>query len=69
MKTKSSICPKKKQRELIFDRDVLTCEYHCAMLSGLSLIADSLIAKAAKQEKLDVLICGTGAGVLSMFIR
>ncbi len=69
MKTKSTLCPKKKQRELVFDRDILTCEYHCAMLSGLSLVADHLITKASNNEKLHILVCGTGAGALSMFIR
>lgn len=69
MKAKSSICPKKKQRELIFDRDVLTCEYHCAMLAGLSLIGETLIEKAKNAEKLNVLVLGTGAGVFSMFLR
>ena len=43
MKTKSAICPKKKQRELIFDRDILTCEYHSAMFAGMSLIGDHLV--------------------------
>lgn len=69
MKTKSAICPKKKQRELIFDRDVLTCEYHSAMLAGLSLIGDDLVQKAKDAVKLNVLVLGTGAGVLPMFIR
>ena len=69
MKAKSSICPKKKQKELVFERDILTCEYHCAMLSGLSLISDHLDQKAKDGEKLRVLICGTGAGVFTMFVR
>jgi len=68
MKAKSSICPKKKQRELIFDRDLLTFEAHCAMISGLSLIGETLIQKAKNSEKLNVLVLGTGAGVLPMFL-
>lgn len=69
MKAKSSICPKKKQRELIFDRDLLTFEAHCAMISGLSLIGEALIEKAKNFAKLNVLVLGTGAGVLPMFLR
>jgi spermidine synthase len=69
MKVQSSILPHKKQRVEIFDRDVLTCEYHSAMLAGLSLVADSLVEKAKLNEKINVLILGTGAGVLAMFIR
>ena len=69
MQAKSPICPKKKQRELIFDRDVLTCEYHSAMLAGLSLIGDALIEKCKLGHKLSILVLGTGAGVFSMFLR
>jgi spermidine synthase len=69
MQAKSPICPKKKQRELIFDRDVLTCEYHSAMLAGLSLIGDHLVEKVKAGEKINVLVLGTGAGVFSMFLR
>ena len=39
------------------------------MLSGLSLIQSQLEEKAKAGEKLRVLICGTGAGVFTMFVR
>ena len=69
MKCKSTICPKKKQRELIFDRDILTCEYHSAMLAGLCLIGDHFREAGKTGQKLNVLVLGTGAGVLPMYIR
>jgi len=42
--TQSALMPKKKQKEVIFDRDTLTYECHQAMISGLCLIADKLCA-------------------------
>ena len=71
MKTTSVLKPKKKQKEVIFDRDSLTCEYHHAMLSGLALVCEKLCAKikAEPAKKLNILVLGTGTGILSMFLR
>ncbi len=72
MKTSSVLKPKKKQKEVIFDRDTLTCEYHHAMLSGLSLVCEKLSVKVKNSDegkKLNILVLGTGTGVLTMFLR
>lgn len=64
LKAKSPIAPKKKQRILLFNHDLLCCEYQYAMLAG-----PSLTLKLAEKPHLRVLILGTGAGLLPMFIR
>jgi hypothetical protein len=38
MKATSVLCPAKKQREVVFDRNTLTFEIYHAMLSALSLV-------------------------------
>jgi len=62
MMTESELCPPRKQRALIFDRHSLTFEVHQAMLAALSLT--DLSAKKSK-----ILVCGTGAAALPMFLR
>lgn len=56
------LLPARKQREIIFDRNTLTFEVYHAMLAALSLSDFS-------QRKLKVLVCGTGAGVFTMFLK
>lgn len=70
--TQSALMPKKKQKEVIFDRDSLTYECHHAMISGLCLIAEKLCAQikdAELDKKLNILVLGTGVGVLPMFLK
>lgn len=62
MKAESILCPPKKQRQVIFDRNVLTFEVYHAMLAGLSL-------NDFGEKKLRILVCGTGVGVLTMFLK
>jgi hypothetical protein len=62
MKAESVLCPPKKKREVVFDRSRLTTEAYHAMLAALSL-ADMT------NRKLNVLLCGTGAGVFAMFMQ
>ena len=62
MKTVSELLPERKQRAVIFDRNTLTFEVHQAMLAALSL-SDFTASKSK------VLVCGTGAGVLPMFLK
>jgi len=72
MKTQSALMPKKKQKEVIFDRESLTYEYHHAMIAGLCLSAEKLCAKfkiADLDKKLNILLLGTGTGILPMFLR
>jgi len=64
MKTQSVFMPSKKQRKVVFDFDTLACEYHQTMIAGLSLVDWT-----DRKEPLRMLVCGTGAGVLPMFIR
>jgi spermidine synthase len=64
IKTVSPIVPKKKQRTLVFNHDLLCCEYQYAMLA-----APSLNVKLAEKKNLRVLVLGTGAGLLPMFLR
>jgi predicted O-methyltransferase YrrM len=49
---------------LTFNHDLLCCEYQYAMLS-----APSLSLKIAEKPQVRVLVLGTGAGLLSMFLR
>jgi len=68
--TQSVLMPKKKQKEVVFDRDSLTYECHHAMLAGLCLISEKLSAKVkATEHKLNILVLGTGTGILPMFLR
>lgn len=62
MRVESALCPPKKQREVIFDRSRLTFEVYHAMLAAFSL-ADF------NGKQLSVLVCGTGAGVFTMFLK
>ena len=62
MKVESVLCPPKKQREVIFDRSRLTFEVYHAMLAALSLTEFN-------SRKLNILVCGTGAGVFTMFLK
>jgi hypothetical protein len=62
MKAESVLCPPKKHREVIFDRNTLTFEVYQAMLASLSL-------SDFTNKKLKVLVCGTGAGVFTMFLK
>lgn len=64
IKAKSPIAPKKKQRTLIYNHDLLCCEYQYAMLA-----APALNLKLAEKGKLRILVLGTGAGLLPMFLR
>jgi spermidine synthase len=64
MKVNSTIAPKKKQRVLVINHDLLCSEYQYAMLSGLCL-APKLVDK----QNLRVLVLGTGAGLLPMFLK
>ena len=72
MKTQSALRPKKSKKEVIFDRETLTYECHQAMISGLSLISEKLCAQLKNTElnkKLNILVLGTGTGILPMFLR
>ena len=72
MKTQSLLRPKKKQKEVIFDRESLTYECHHAMIAGLCLVAEKLCAQLKNTElnkKLNILVLGTGTGVLPMFLK
>ena len=64
IKTTSPIAPKKKQRILTFNHDLLCCEYQYAMLAG-----PSLTLRIAEKSQVRVLVLGTGAGLLPMFLR
>ena len=64
LKAQSQIAPKKKQRVLVINHDLLCSEYQYSMLSAMSL-APALVDK----EQVQVLVLGTGAGRLPMFLR
>lgn len=64
IKAHSPIAPKKKQRILVYNHDLLCCEYQYGMLAG-----PALSLKLADKEKLRILVLGTGAGLLPMFLR
>jgi hypothetical protein len=64
IKAVSPIAPKKKQRTLVFNHDLLCCEYEYAMLA-----APALNVKLADKNQLKILVLGTGAGLLPMFLR
>ena len=57
------LMPSKPKREVIFDRNALRFEVYQAMLAGISL------SNVSHRSKLSVLLCGTGAGVFTMFLR
>jgi spermidine synthase len=63
-KAHSIIAPKKKQRTLVYNHDVICAEYQASMLAGLS-ISSAL----AEKGQVSALILGTGAGLLPMFLR
>lgn len=62
--TVSPIASKKKNRVLVFNHELLCCEYQYAMLA-----APSLSLGLAEKKDLRILILGTGAGLLPMFLR
>lgn len=64
LKTSSPVCPKKKQRVLVLNHDFLCAEYQYSMLSGFSL-PQNLIDK----DQIRILVLGTGAGLVPMFLR
>jgi tRNA1(Val) A37 N6-methylase TrmN6 len=64
LKANSSIAPKKKQRTLVFNHDVICAEYQASMLAGLSLSS-----ALAEKGQVSALVLGTGAGLLPMFLR
>lgn len=64
VKAVSPIALKKKQRILTYNHELLCCEYQYAMLSG-----PALTLKLGEKTGLRILVLGTGAGLLSMFLR
>ena len=69
MITQSALMPKKKQKVVTFDREVLPEERHQAMLAGICLVADQLTAKVKSGGKISILnLCNNG-GVFTTFIR
>jgi spermidine synthase len=64
IQTVSPIALKKKQRVLVYNHDLLCCEYQYAMLAG-----PSLTVKLAEKPSVRILVLGTGAGLLPMFLR
>lgn len=64
LETVSPIAKKKKQRVLTYNHDLLCCEYQYAMLAG-----PALTLKLAEKANLRILVLGTGAGLLPMFLR
>ena len=69
MQTVSALKPKKRQKVVAFDRDALALEHHQAMLAGICLVAETLSAKVKGGRQLSILVCGTGAGTFTTFIR
>jgi hypothetical protein len=63
-KATSSLAPKKKQKALVYNHDLLCAEYQQSMLAGLSLVP-----LLAPLDHVRVLVLGTGAGLLPMFVR
>lgn len=64
IKAVSPVAHKKKQRVLVFNHDLLCSEYQYAMLAG-----PALTQKIAEKPNLRILVLGTGAGLLPMFLR
>jgi spermidine synthase len=64
LKATSPIAPKKKQRVLVYNHELLCCEYQYAMLAG-----PALTVRLAEKTGLRILVLGTGAGLLPMFLR
>ena len=64
MKVTSNIAPKKKQRILVVNHETISSEYQFSMLAGLSLSKGLL-----EQKALRVIVLGTGAGLLPMFLK
>ena len=72
MITSSVLKPKKAKKEVVFDRDTLTYECHHAVISGLCLVAEKVCAAIKNTDlnkKLNILVLGTGTGILPMFLR
>jgi hypothetical protein len=68
MLTQSELKPPKKKKVVTFDRETLSCEYQYGMLAGLCL-AEPFLEKVKADSKLRILVCGTGTGVLTMYVR
>jgi hypothetical protein len=66
LRAQSVYAPSKKNKKVVFDFDWLQCEYHQTMVAGLNLVADHW---AKRDDPIDVLVCGTGAGIFPMFLR
>lgn len=64
LKAQSTIAPKKKQRTLVINHELLCCEYQYSMLAGLSLAP-----KIIEKDQIRVLVLGTGAGLLPTFLK
>lgn len=64
IKAHSTVIPKKKQRVLVYNHNMLCAEYQSSFLAVWSL-SPSLDSK----DNIRILILGTGAGLLSMFLR
>lgn len=62
MKATSVLCPIKAKRQVIFDRNRLTFEVYAAFLAAIGL-------QDFTNRKLNILVCGTGAGVFTMFLK
>ena len=58
----SALCPENPDKKLIFNRKRMTFEVYSAMLASFGL-------QDYNKKKLKVLVCGTGAGVFSMFLK
>lgn len=71
MKAQSALCPIKKERQVIFDRNTLTFEVYHNMLSAFALIPPMWyqVPGQTTVKKLKVLVAGTGAGVFSQFLQ
>lgn len=64
LKVTSQIAPKKKQRQLVVNHELISSEYQYAMLAGMSLTP-----KISEKQQIRILVLGTGAGLLPMFLR
>lgn len=63
----SRLYEKKKQRVVVINHDYLCSEYQRAKMIGIGLAPAGF--STAEHEKLNFLILGTGAGLLTMFIQ
>lgn len=62
----TKLYPKKKQRIIAINHDYLCSEYQRAKMMGIGLTPASF---GDKETKLNFLVLGTGAGLLTMFIQ